>query len=379
MNLFERPSGVQTRWISFEHTNLHRGGAGLSNKGAKGHPFDSVRAGETITLMDIQASGTIRRIWITVGDRSPEMLRSLRLEMTWDGAEHPAVSVPLGDFFGVGLGRTLAFECGLFSNPEGRSFNSFVPMPFRQSAKVTLSNDSDRDLLHLFYDIDLTIEEHDLNSHYFHCTWRREMPNALGEEFVILPHVEGTGRFLGCNLGVIVDPRYDGAWWGEGEVKFRFGGESEPTLCGTGTEDYIGTGWGQGQYTHRTQGCSVADSVKNHWAFYRYHLDDPVWFDGGCSASIQTIGGTSLEKVLRLREAGVPLIPITIDNGVIGGFKRLLELEVPLDLAGEFDPTNWCNFWRQDDWSATAYYYLDGPNGSFSLPSASVRTMGLNA
>ncbi len=377
MNLYHKPSGAETRWISFEHSTLERGSAGQRNKGAKGFPFDSVRAGETKTLMDIHASGTIRRIWITVGDRSPEMLRSLRLEMTWDDATIPAVSVPLGDFFGIGLGRTVAFESGLFSNPEGRSFNCCVPMPFRRSAKVTLTNDSDKDLLHLFYDIDLTIDEHELNDLYFHCTWRREQPNTLGEEFEILPHVKGSGRFLGCNIGVIVDPRYDGAWWGEGEVKFRFGGESEPTLCGTGTEDYIGTGWGQGQYMHRTQGCSVADSEKNQWAFYRYHLDDPVWFDGGCQASIQTIGGTSLEKVLQLQSAGVPILPITIDNGVLGGFTRLLELDEMPDLVTAFEPTNWCNFWREDDWSATAYYYLDHAEGTFSLPSVQSRIAGL--
>jgi hypothetical protein len=58
------------------------------------------------------------------------MLRSLRLEMFWDGAGKPAVSVPFGDFFGAALGQTVAFENALFSSPEGRSFNTIVPMPF---------------------------------------------------------------------------------------------------------------------------------------------------------------------------------------------------------------------------------------------------------
>ena len=60
-------------------------------------------------------------------------------------------------------------------------------------------------------------------------------------------------------MGVIADVAYGAAWWGEGEVKCRFGRDEFPTLCGTGTEDYIGTGWGQGLYSHRTQGCLVAD------------------------------------------------------------------------------------------------------------------------
>src|SRR5438552_704380 len=101
MNLFEKPRGVQTRWFSFENSESGRGRAGLENRGAKGHAFDSVAAGETKTLLEVTGSGIIGRIWLTISDRSPEMLRSLRLDMTWDNAARPAVSVPLGDFFGV--------------------------------------------------------------------------------------------------------------------------------------------------------------------------------------------------------------------------------------------------------------------------------------
>ena len=51
------------------------------------------------------------------------MLRSLRIQFYWDGAAKPAVDVPLGDFFGVGLGQKVKFQTTLFSDPEGRSFN----------------------------------------------------------------------------------------------------------------------------------------------------------------------------------------------------------------------------------------------------------------
>ena len=52
---------------------------------------------------------------------------------------------------------------------------------------------------------------------------------------------------------------------------------------GTGTEDYIGTGWGQGAYAHRFQGCLIADAERDEWAFYRYHVPDPVYFASDCS------------------------------------------------------------------------------------------------
>jgi hypothetical protein len=381
MNLFEKPRGVETRWFSFENASKERGQAGLTNRGAKGYAFDDIPAGETRVLLDIEGSGTIGRLWMTVSDRSPEMLRSLRLDMFWDHATQPAVSAPLGDFFGVGLGRRTPFECALFSDPEGRSFNCFIPMPFRTAARVTLTNESDKRLAHLFYDIDLLLGvSHTPETLYFHTHWRRESPNDLGKEFVILPRVTGNGRFLGCNLGIIADARYEGTWWGEGEVKCWFGGDEHPTLCGTGTEDYIGTGWGQGCYAHRTQGCLLADRNARQWAFYRYHLDDPIFFDEACKVAIQTIGGSGKEKVLELQERGVPLLPVTIDTGAPGGFIRLLEREQPVDLRDPALPEGWCNFWRQDDWSGTAYFYLDSPGGVLpAIAPVAARAAGLSA
>ena len=177
MHLYEKPRGVKTRWFSFENTEAGRGRAGMENQGAKGHAFDDLAAGETRTLLNVGGSGTVCRIWLTVGDRGPEMLRSLRLDMFWDGADRPAVSAPLGDFFGVAHGRRTPFECALFSDPEGRSFNCFIPMPFRHGARITLTNELPRRLAHLFYDVDILLgEEHSTETLYFHAHWRRESP-----------------------------------------------------------------------------------------------------------------------------------------------------------------------------------------------------------
>ena len=72
---------VQSRWISFENITGAKGAAARENKGAKGHPYDWIEAGETKTVFDVQGSGMIHRMWFTIRDRSPEMLRSLKLEI----------------------------------------------------------------------------------------------------------------------------------------------------------------------------------------------------------------------------------------------------------------------------------------------------------
>lgn len=94
------PDGVETRWACPENRTAGKGIAARSNGGRKGSPFLPVRAKEQVVLaQEDGTSGTIRRIWVTLDDRSPRMLRSLRLDFYWDGAERPAVSTPLGDFF----------------------------------------------------------------------------------------------------------------------------------------------------------------------------------------------------------------------------------------------------------------------------------------
>lgn len=358
IEIYKRSPGVETRWVSFENIDAAKGQGGKENLGAKGHAFDFLERGETKTLLDIEGSGTIRRIWMTMRPRNPEALRALRLDMFWDNAEEAAVSVPVGDFFCWILGRPTAFENELFSNPEARSFVCFVPMPFRSAARVTITNESDKDLSHLFYDIDLTLGEDHEDSLYFHAHWRRERWTTLGEDFEILPKVEGDGRFLGCHIGVIVNPKNKG-WWGEGEVKVYLDGDTEfPTLVGTGAEDYIGTAWGQGVYAHRFQGCLVTDAKKGHYTFYRYHIPDPVYFQEDCRVTIQQIGGTQKKEVIQMLKDGVPVKPVSINNG---GFTKLLDVSPALDLEDESLPDGWVNYYRQDDFSAVAFFYLDSP------------------
>ncbi len=366
-SLYEIPDNVRTRWTSFENQKGKKSKGGIENQGAKGHAFDNIGAGVSKTLLNVKGSGVINRIWITVRDRSPKMLRSVKIEMFWDNAKNPAVSAPLGDFFGVGLGLRRPFENELFSDPEGRSFNCFIPMPFQKNAKIVLTNESDEILDLIFYDINYTISDKPNNDAlYFHCYWNRQLKTVLGKDFEVLPKVEGKGRFLGTNIGIIENPDYKGTWWGEGEVKVYFDGDSDfPTLVGTGTEDYIGTAWGQGIFNHQYQGCLVADKEKGLWAFYRFHIPDPVYFNDGCKVTIQQMGGEIKQKVIELIDKGAKLIPVTISKK--GKFTKLLEMDPVPDLKDEKLHEGWTNFYRQDDVSATAYFYLDRPENNLPL------------
>lgn len=377
--LYRKPAGVQTRWASFENPTAGKNLGGKRNRGAKGYAFDGIVPGDTKTLLDTRGSGIVTRIWMTLAPHTPEMLRSLTIRMYWDDAATPAVVAPLGDFFGAPMSKMVAFDSACLANPEGRSFNCYIPMPFRKAARITITNESAAPVTHLFYDVDFLVNvEHPDDTLYFHSTWRRDTLNALGEDFVALPLVRGAGRFLGCSVGVIENRAYERTWYGEGEFAFWLDDDEHPTLCGTGSEDYMGSAWGQGVFSQRCHGSLLSDGDRGVRALYRFHLDDPIYFDKNILVKIETIGGAKHEDVLRLHMKGVPLTPVTVDVQVAADFHRLLERpKIELD-SPEF-PRGWVNFYRRDDWCATAWFYLDSPEGQHpTLQPMNIRLHDLN-
>lgn len=352
--LYQLPAGIESRWASMENPDGKKGEAAQANFGRKGSPARGLKAGESFVLAHAEkTSGAVRRIWVTINDRSPVLMRGIVIRMYWDGAEKPAVEAPIGDFFCQPLGQPVQFENAWFSNPEGKSFNIAIPMPFRKGFKITAANESPKDLGAFFYDVNYTIgDKHGSDIGYFHAHYRRENPTTLRRDFEILPKVEGKGRFLGCSLGVIADTAtYGKSWWGEGEVKMYIDGDRRfPTLSGTGTEDYIATGWGQGRYSQQWHGCPFTDGENLRYGFYRLHGPDPVYFYKDIRVTIQQIGCYRKDIMIEhMKNSDTKQLIMTGDG------TRVFTLE-DVEKYGDYGL-----FEREDDWCATAWFYLDKP------------------
>lgn len=369
-SLYEMPVNPQSRLSSFENPNGVKGNGGKTNKTAKGNAFEFMEPGETKNLLDVKGEGSIQRIWLTI-DHSPLKLRSLRLQFFWDGSNKPAVDVPLGDFFVYNLGKQVAFESALFSSGEGRSYNCYIPMPFKKAAKVLLINEG-KERVKLYYDIDFLLHKLPSNAVYFHAYWNRQQSAQLGDDYILLPKVEGKGRFLGMSVGLNTDTSYSKSWWGEGEVKMYLDGDSKyPTINGTGAEDYIGSAWGLGTFVNQYQGCTIANDSTGQFCFYRWHIPDAIYFNKDIKVAIQQIGGWMKEDMKKLYQRGANFKVVTVDGP---RFVRLLDLEKPPLLTDPDFPEGWVNFYRIDDYSSVSYFYLDKPASSLpSLPSLDVR------
>lgn len=382
MELFRKSNGPETRWSSPENLTAGRAAGGMENQGAKGHWAEVLPAGGQATLLNVQGSGTVRRIFLSTRHFSPLALRALTIEMYWDNAPTPAVRAPLGDFFCNGLGQPVAFENELFINSEGRSLSCFVPMPFRSAARIIIRNESDKDTM-VYFDVNLTLgDKHDADVLYFHTYWNRVRRGKLGEDFVVLPTVRGAGRYVGANFSVISNPAWRKTWWGEGEAKIYLDGDDKfPTLTGTGTEDYIGAAWGMGRFSSRYGGCILTDIERGHFAFYRLHIPDPVFFFKDCRVTIQDMGGAPKFELIGFKAAGVEMkLTSVVQNETT---YKVLEMTNADGSAPALEdewilPKAWCNVYRLDDFAAAAYFYLDSPENHLPpLPPLSERLAGV--
>ena len=373
------PEGVETIWFSSENKRGKKGKGGMSNKGAKGDAFTMIAPGDTLAILDYEGTGMITKMWFANSfGWSIENRRKVSINMYWEGEKKPAVSAPFTDFFSIGLGLMRPFENDFFPMPEGRSFNCSVPMPFRKWAKVEVVNESDKFLM-FYYKINVVkLPKLSDDVLYFHTFWNRDTATTKGVDYEILPKIEGKGRYLGTNIGIIGNELYRDSWFGEGEVKIFLDGDRDfPTLVGTGTEDYIGTGWGQGVYANRIQGCTISNKDYDIYTFYRYHTYDPVYFHNECRVTIQQIGNSIKKKILAMNAKGADITPVWTyveEDGLAAG-KKIMDMDNPPAIDSDDFPESFStNFYRTDDVSATAYFYLNRPyNNLPPLPPLDIR------
>ena len=79
-DLYTLPGNFKSSSISsFENMNGTKGAGGKTNHSAKGNAFEDLKSGQSKTLLDIEGSGIIQRMWFTVRDRSPKMMRSIAI------------------------------------------------------------------------------------------------------------------------------------------------------------------------------------------------------------------------------------------------------------------------------------------------------------
>jgi hypothetical protein len=305
-------SDAETRSISPENFDGAKGRGGTATEGTgaacaaelgrgwKVSPSVEIAGGSTFAVAAIEGPATITHIWLTT---HRDNWRSLVLRAYWDEADEPAIEVPLGDFFGQGWCSFAQLSSAVVAaNPHG-GFNSYWPMPFSSSARLTLENLAPETAV-VYYQVTYETGAPPEGAGYLHAQFRRSNPLAAKTPHTILDRVDGRGKYVGTYIAWGVNRP---GWWGEGEIKFFLDGDDEfPTICGTGTEDYFGGAWnfdvpGQGYTAYSTPYLGLHQVLRpdglyhsqQRFGMYRWHVADAIHFRTDVRVSIQALGWKS--------------------------------------------------------------------------------------
>lgn len=301
---------LNSRAASAENLTAEPGVGGMIKNGLKGNPaLKDLKKGERAVLLDKKGPGMIRHIWCTVKPNRSADIRNIIVRMYWENSKIPSVEVPLSDFFGIAHGAKVMMSSQFISVQPELGYNSYIPMPFRQHALITITNESDTDLDWFFYQVDFTLgDKVSAKDGRFHASFSRENPTKLGKDFTILDTEGAKGVYLGCMLGV---RPLSAGWSGEGEVKMYIDGDKGyPTICGTGMEDYIGAAWGLVSHSTRTQGAPLVEA--DYLSMYRFHIEDPIYFRKRIKITVQQMG--LISKAAALKKYGDSLIYRHMDH-----------------------------------------------------------------
>jgi Protein of unknown function (DUF2961)/HEAT repeats len=249
--------------------------------------------GETTVLADLQGPGVVNHIWITIADSEYGWPRLLRFRVYYDGSPIPSVDAPLGDFFAVGQGFEARVKSLMIVNSsDGRARNSYWPMPFRKSCRITVTNEGRRRVSNLYFHVDWAkLPSLPESTPYFHARYRQSLPApADGSNYEFL-NVTGKGHYVGTVLSVV---QAEAGWFGEGDEFFWVDGAKKPSIEGTGSEDYFNDAWGLHVNEGPYYGVTVAEGtgLGSRMTAYRWHLLDPIPFQKSLKFEIEHKGWT---------------------------------------------------------------------------------------
>ena len=285
-----------------------------------GTSVNKIKPGETRTLAELEGPGVITHIWFTIATPEAFHLKKIVLRIFWDGETAPSVEAPVGDFFGLGLGKYIVYESGPLSIGSQKALNSYFPMPFRRSARIVATNEGQQPIDAFYFNIDYQ-KHHALPDDvaYFHAQFRQatpnkgwttdwtsngddvveKKPNLNGEGNYVILEAEGRGHFVGVTQSILQN---QSGWWGEGDDMMFIDGATAPQINGTGSEDYYLGAWCYGGCGINTFGSNRpafafsrygnpvngGDNVGAEWTVYRFHTDSPVTFEKSIKVTIES-------------------------------------------------------------------------------------------
>lgn len=191
----------------------------------------------------LEGPGAIHRLSLSLGSAPgfDQALRSTVIELAFDGER--TVWAPVGEFFGTGYHRS-AFATRYASCDANGVLTSRWVMPFAKTCTVTLRNLGSAPVTVADGAIATAPYPWDDTAMHFGASWHQMGRHPVGRK-VDANYATLGGRGVLVGTAVTVFNTVD-SWWGEGDEKIYVDGETFPSFFGTGSEDYYGYAWCNG-------------------------------------------------------------------------------------------------------------------------------------
>ena len=292
---YQADSDVGGQWVQTDQFDLGTGST--AQEQAHGYTitngdFDGTNARETLPSTTDPAA-------VAATD---DILENTRVEISFDGQQ--TVDVPLGQFFGTGLGKWQIRS--LFDSVDGGQggwLSAWWPMPYREKAAITLVNDSQHTIGQATAQITSAPDQEwaselgpDGHAGYFHAT-DHAGPSTQGRDVNWLT-TTGTGKLVGVFMTMQGSNPTQGRGFMEGDEHVWLDGSRTPQINGIGTESIAMGGYyfNHGMFTGPMSGDPWQQGAQdgclaNCTGEYRLWIPDARTFTSGIVAG-QEHGGT---------------------------------------------------------------------------------------
>lgn len=283
---------------------------------------------DSVVLADLKGPGCVRHIWIL--DAGGEHGRErFSLEILIDGAPVPQISAPVKAFFGVMNDvenhYVMNSAFAVFPNPASKEwfnrpdepcepgYNSFLPIPFGASCRITLRNPPGR---HGVGMVDWHKYEKGtpLTPLRLYADYRNYKPSKPKGNYAEFANIEGAGFIHGVHLGYDQIDLGDCVFHTAG-MSVLIDGETNPhAIRGHNAEDDFGISWGFNRAQTPWIGCpwykmrearGRSESFFNQiGTYYRFFGPDPIVFRSSISFRTGSRGDNMESVVFSYRLPG---------------------------------------------------------------------------
>lgn len=272
----------------------------LSNPGTDPKPSRPGRqlitgSGTAVQGNELELSGilngpaVISSLKLKLNITDPNLISKIFLRIQWDGQAKAQVETPLDYFFGSGMNEKRVAGLMVGMDPTTHQYYCYFPMPFHQSARITLFNSSALPIpvqWEIGLEPDPTGQLVNSNSGYFNATFQSQRETPQGQDYNLLK-VSGRGRYVGTVINF-----YGQNSIMEGDERTYVDGSNTSRLYGTGIEDYFNGAYGfaNGAFSLPLVGSpyQVSDDASNlNLVAYRFLLSDAISFNSSLEVGFE--------------------------------------------------------------------------------------------